>query len=239
MRLGVMQPYFFPYLGYFDLIASVDRWIVADTVQHMRHGWVTRNRVLHQASGWQYILVPVKKHALQTPIKDIEINATDWRTTVRRQLEHYRKRAPGYADAMALVERCLGRPEPHLSRLNTAILEEVCGFLGLPFQFSYLSEMNLQLGPVDGPADWALRISQAVGASAYVNPPGGVALYDPARFAAHGIRLEIRKMVDFRYDCGPYEFVPNLSIVDVLMWNDRARVRGYLDERKRATNAET
>jgi hypothetical protein len=239
MRLGVMQPYFFPYLGYFDLIASVDRWIVADTVQHMRHGWVTRNRVLQQASGWQYILVPVRKHTLQTPIMDIEISGTDWRTTVRRQLDHYRKRAPGYADTMALVERCLGRPETHLSRLNTAILEEVCGFLGLPFEFSYLSEMNLQLEPIAGPADWALRISQAVGASEYVNPPGGVALYDPAQFTAHGIRLEIRKMVDFKYDCGCYEFVPNLSIVDVLMWNDRASVRGYLDKRRQATGAKT
>ena len=97
-----MQPYFFPYLGYFDLIHTVDRWIVADTVQHMRHGWVARNRVLHQTSGWQYIVVPVKKHALQTPIQDIEICETDWRTTMRRQLDHYRKRAPGYAGTMAL-----------------------------------------------------------------------------------------------------------------------------------------
>ena len=61
MRLGIMQPYFFPYLGYFDLINSTDRWIVFDTVQYIRHGWINRNRILHPNEGWQYIIVPIMK----------------------------------------------------------------------------------------------------------------------------------------------------------------------------------
>ena len=73
MKLGIMQPYFFPYLGYFDLIHSVDKWVVFDTPQYIRHGWVNRNRILHPESDWQYIIVPLKKHPRNTPIKEIEI----------------------------------------------------------------------------------------------------------------------------------------------------------------------
>ena len=73
VRLGIMQPYFFPYLGYFDLINRTDRWIVFDTAQYIRHGWVNRNRILHSDSEWQYILVPLKKHSRKAAIKDIAV----------------------------------------------------------------------------------------------------------------------------------------------------------------------
>jgi len=236
MTLGAMQPYFFPYLGYFDLINSVDRWIVADTMQYMRHGWVNRNRVLHQASGWQYILVPVRKHPLQTAIRDVVIcEATDWRLRIRKQIDHYRTRAPFFRDVMELVDACLACREVSLSRLNVWALARVCEYLAIPFEPTFLAEMNLRLDPVEDPGDWAIRISQAVGARAYVNPPGGAALYDPARFAEVGIRLTIKPLVDFRYDCRPYDFIPSLSMVDVLMWNAPSRVKAYLDERRAAT----
>ena len=79
MKLGLMQPYFFPYLGYFDLIYSSDRWIVFDTVQYIRRGWINRNRILHPEEGWQYIIVPRKKHGTQTAIKDVEVStAPKW-----------------------------------------------------------------------------------------------------------------------------------------------------------------
>jgi hypothetical protein len=230
MKLGVMQPYFFPYLGYFDLINSVDRWIVADSVQYMRHGWVNRNRILRPGGGWQYIGVPLRKHALSTPIRDVLVcDDEDWRTTIRRRLDLYRKHAPFFRPTLEWVESALARREPGLSRLNTALLADACAALGIPFAWEYLSEMNLDLGPIEGPADWALRISQAVGASEYVNPPGGVELYDPAVFARHGIRLRLKPLVDFHYGCGPFAFEPHLSIVDVLMWSDPREVKRYLD----------
>ena len=73
MKLGIMQPYFFPYPGYFALIAQVDRWVVFDTPQYMRHGWVNRNRILHPGSGWQYIVAPLVKHRRSTSIRDIRL----------------------------------------------------------------------------------------------------------------------------------------------------------------------
>ena len=118
--------------------------------------------------------------------------------------------------------------ETSLSRLNVAILAQVCEHLGIPFHSRFFSEMQLPLGPIGGPGDWALRISEALGAAEYINPPGGVDLFDPRKFADCGVRLTIQKLIDFSYDCRGYEFVPHLSIIDVLMWNPRERIEEFL-----------
>jgi hypothetical protein len=235
VKLGIMQPYFFPYLGHFDLINRTDRWIVFDTAQYIRHGWVNRNRILHPASGWQYIAVPLEKHHRDTPIADIRVNgSTDWRSRILGQLQHYRKRAPHFDAVSNLVAECLAGEDVSLARLNVRALEGVCRYLSIRFNVSVFSEMKLELASVEAPGDWALRIAEALGADEYVNPPGGADLFDAARFERSGIRLTIQDDVDFRYACGDYEFVPGLSIVDVLMWNEREKVMDFLNGLKAA-----
>lgn len=235
MKLGIMQPYFFPYLGYFDLIHSVDRWVVFDTAQYIRHGWVNRNRILHPSRGWQYVIVPVKKHSRGTAIKDVEIaDARGWRERITGQLQHYRRRTPHFEAVISLLRESLDTPADALARLNVAILARVCAFLDIPFAPQYHSEMNLPLGRVERPGDWALRISEALGAREYVNPPGGMELFDPRKFAASGIRLRIQRPVEFTYGCDGYRFEPGLSILDVLLWNSREEVKQFLSERRRA-----
>jgi hypothetical protein len=233
MKLGIMQPYFFPYLGYFDLIYNSDRWIVFDTVQYIRHGWINRNRILHPKEGWQYIIVPRKKHGRQTAIKDVEISADPrWPLLILAQIGHYQRRAPYYEETYKLVKECLAVEESSLSRLNVAILEKVCLYLGMSFQYEYFSEMVLELGPVERPGDWALRIAESLDAKEYVNPPGGEAIFDASRFKAAGIKLNIRNLPHMEYKCRSYNFVPDLSIIDVLMWNPPEKVKGYLDEHR-------
>lgn len=235
MKLGIMQPYFLPYLGYFDLIQSVDQWVVFDTAQYIRHGWVNRNRILHPTSGWQYIIVPLKKHHRDTPISEIEVAQTgDWRARIEGQLQHYRRRAPHFEAVMTLVRDCLAVPETSLARLNVASLAKVCAFLDIPFTPHYHSEMKLALGHVDEAGDWALRIAEALGAREYINPPGGQELFDPTKFATSGIRLTFQRPIEFTYDCRGYQFEPSLSIIDVLMWNSPEQVRTFFAERRRA-----
>lgn len=233
MILGIMQPYFFPYLGYFDLINYSDRWIVFDTVQYINRGWMNRNRILHPKDDWQYITAPVKKHSRDTLIKNIEISEdSKWRQRILGQIQHYRKNAPYFRETYQLVEECLSAEARSFSRLNAAILEKVCFHLGIPFEYEYFSEMELKLEPVDGPGDWTLRISEVMGAEEYVNPPGGQAIYDSSKFEALGIKLTIRNLPPIEYTCRGYEFVPGLSIIDVLMWNPAEKVKDYLDEHK-------
>jgi WbqC-like protein family len=224
-----MQPYFFPYLGYFDLISYSDNWVVFDAAQYIRHGWVNRNRILHPKEGWQYVIVPLRKHGRNVLIKDVEINEErDWRGRIIGQLQHYKNKAPHFDRIIKLINECLSIGTPFLSPLNVAMLEKVCQYMGIPFKYSYFSEMNLELGTVKDPGDWALLIAKAIGAKEYVNPPGGRSIFDPSKFEKAGIKLTIRNLAPIEYECKGYEFVPGLSIIDVLMWNSPDKVRDYL-----------
>jgi len=234
MKLGIMQPYFFPYLGYFELVFRCDLWIIFDTAQYIRHGWVNRNRILHPTTGWQYIIVPLRKHSRESTIREIETAPiAEWRPRILGQLMHYRKTAPYFAATFALVEQALADSDTNLSRLNTRILGLVCAHLEIPWRNFTFSDMNLALGPVDGPGDWALRISEALGASAYLNPSGGEALFDRIAFNASGITLEIQPAFQFNYPSSHYQFEPRLSVIDALMWNHPEQIRAHFEARAR------
>jgi len=147
------------------------------------------------------------------------------------QLQNYKKTAPFFNEVVSLVEDCLDPRENSLSMLNVKCLESVCAYLEIPFQPMFFSELRLTLGPVEGPGDWALQLSEALGASEYINPPGGVQIYDRSKFESAGIKLTIQPPVDFVYECKGYQFEPNLSIIDVLMWNSPDTVRTYFRSR--------
>lgn len=230
MKLGIMQPYFFPYLGYFDLIRNTDRWVIFDTPQYIRHGWINRNRILHPTSGWQYVVAPLRRHSHLAAIKDIQTDETlPWRRRILGQLAHYR-RAPYFQETIAFVEDCLNHDEPRLARLNGHILERTCQHFGIAFRYDYLSDMALELGKVAAPGEWALRIAQLLGAREYINPPGGESLFDRNKFSAAGITLTIRHPPELRYKCRGYQYEPQLSVIDVMMWNHPQDIAAFLEE---------
>ena len=234
MILAGMQPYFFPYLGYFDLINRASHWIVFDTPQYIRHGWVNRNRILHPAGNWQYILAPIQGHSRETPIKDIlVIEGDSWKKRILGQIQHYRKRAGSRFTAVEqLVEDSLATDTCSLTEINVRALAKVCAFLDISFEPQLYSEMELRIGPVECSGDWALRIAEAMGADELVNPPGGEPLLDRPAFERLGIKLTITHMLPMLYDCPGYTFEPSLSIIDVLMWNDPGEVKRYLDAQR-------
>jgi hypothetical protein len=88
--------------------------------------------------------------------------------------------------------------------------------------------MSLDLGPIQEPGDWALQISRALDMKEYINAPGGDHLFNPRRFEKEGIKLSIQKYDSFHYDTDSYEYIPDLSIIDVLMWNSPPSVHAYL-----------
>ena len=225
MRLGIMQPYFFPYLGHFSLIASVDRWIVFDTSQYTSRSWMTRNRVLHPSKGWQYVSVPLANGS--TTIRTREATLLDGaaaRASILGKLSHYRRNAPHYGRATSLVEEAFAGGDASLVGLNVRALGAVCRALALPFDHAILSELSLDLPAGLGAGDWALEICSALGATSYVNPAGGRALFDPARFAARGIELLFAETAEFAYQPRGLPYEPGLSILDALMWVPPAEI---------------
>lgn len=232
MILGIMQPYFFPYLGYFDVINRADKWIVFDGVKYSHKSWVNRNRILHPKEGWQYISVPVHKSSENARICDVV--PVDMRLAEQRilgQLEHYRKRrAPFFREVVDLVKKTFATPNLNsISDLNVAGLKWVCDCIGIKFDYSIFTQLKLELPTINHPGQWALEIADALKADCYVNPPGGKEIFLAHEWTERGIRLEFTDLVKFHYATGDFNPIEHLSILDVLMWNEPVVIKRYLD----------
>lgn len=232
--LGIMQPYFFPYLGYFQLIASVERGVVFDTVQYTRKSWMNRNRILDGKGGWQYINVPVST-TLGTSIQATQV--IDHDAALKRilgQLEHYRYKAPFYQQVRELVNMTFASVQGSgIGDLNVSSLKVVCDYLGLPFDWTLCSAMDLQLPPIEHAGQWALEISSQLGARQYINAPGGREIFVASEWQEREIELLFLDLSTFVYPVAPYDFIGNLSILDVLMWNEPGAVLSYMREQTR------
>ncbi|KAB7675548.1 WbqC family protein [Plesiomonas shigelloides] len=220
MKLAIMQPYFFPYIGYFSLIMQSDEFIVFDTPQFMRKGWIERNRIGKLTGGSVYIKVPLNKAELSTKIKDMSIdNTIDWRGKMLAQLEIYKKRAPFYDDVFALVKEVLNTETSSIVHLNKTALEKVCNYLRIDRKFKVFSEMNLEIESPQAPDEWALNICKALDVKCYVNAAGGESFFDKSKYTNNNIELCFINQPIEKYKQFGHEFEPGLSIIDVMMFN--------------------
>lgn len=229
-RVAIMQPYFFPYLGYFSLIKHVDEFILFDTPQFIRHGWIERNRIQKQPDSWLYIKVPLQKHAQQTAIKDVIINNdTAWKQTILAQLDVYRK-APFYPQIKALVEKALDIQTDSIVELNKHSLKIVCEYLGINTPIQVFTKMNLTIEQPNAPDEWALNICKALGEDVeYWNPPGGRKFFDRGKYKQAGVGLKFQKINLIPYTQRRENFEVGLSILDVLMFNAPQDISKMLD----------
>lgn len=232
MKMAIMQPYFFPYLGYFSLAKHVDEFMFFDTAQFIRHGWIERNRILKQNEGWLYIKVALKKHPQATPIKDVEIdNAQRWRETLLAQLQTYKKIAPYYSEVEALIKELVTPEAKNISELNERCFKGVCQYLGIDTPITVYSKENLKIETANEPDEWALNICKAKGGvDEYWNPPGGKSFFDRNKYTQADISLKFHEIHLTEYDQKRALFEPGLSIIDVLMFNSPAEVNRMLDD---------
>lgn len=231
MKLGIMQPYFFPYVGYFQLIDQVDKWVVFDVVNYKRRSWMNRNRILHPDKEWQYINYPTQKAPFGAKIKDIQGKDHDKaRAKIVAQLNFYRKKAPYTDNVVDVVNDVFSRCASHsLVDVCVSSLTVVCERLDIEFSFSVLSQLDLQLPTISHPGQWALEISKALNAADYINPIGGREIFNEREFRQSDIRLSFSDPADVVYDVSPFQFVPNLSILDVMCWLTPHQIRDRMD----------
>ena len=220
MKLAIMQPYFVPYLGYFALIKHTDQWVVFDTPQFIRHGWIERNRILKPTEGWQYIKIPLIKFRRETPINKVRINRNeDYKRRILAQIKHYEKRAPYYNETIDLIRNLLSFNTDSLVELNIKALEYICEYLDIPLYYTKFSDFNEEIPPINNPDEWALEISKFLKAKEYYNLPGGEKFFDKSKFVEAGIKLKFFTISESLYDQKRNHFEPNLSIIDVIMFN--------------------
>jgi len=225
MKLAIMQPYFFPYIGYFQLIAAADRFVLYDNVKYTKKGWINRNRYLLDGRDVVFS-VPLEADSDFREIRERRVaEGFDRRGLLERILQAYRK-APFFEPAFAVFEKAVTNPDRNLFGFVRQSLAEVCAYLGVTTPIVPSSEI---------PIDHSLRGEEKVvaicrqqGASVYVNAIGGLELYRSAAFSAHGIELRFLKSRAIEYPQLGAAFVPWLSILDVLMFNSPETIRGFL-----------
>lgn len=228
-----MQPYFLPYIGYWQLIANTEKFIFFDVVQYNKRSWMNRNRILHpdKFDDFQYITVPIKKHERGSLISDVEISyEEDWVSEIFGKLTLYRKlNAPYYSEVSELLFRIL---KPRYSRFLDLVVHEtleICNFLGLKLNYQLASEISFDREIIAGPGDWALSVCKSLGASSYINPYGGYEIFDEKKYFENDVKIQFLKS-----NLSPYkqswrkEFIPGLSIIDLLMFLSKEEIRDYL-----------
>lgn len=220
-----MQPYFFPYIGYFQLIAAVDRFVVHDRVKYTKKGWINRNRILQQGVA-HWLSLPLKAAPDALDIGDRELAADfDARRLVDQIAGAYRP-APHFRRAMPVIEACLRDDERRLFPFLLAALRRVCDYLSIRTPLIPASEVAIDPGL--RAQSRVIAICAGLGADAYLNPIGGTSLYSAAEFGAAGIELGFLESVPVPYPQFGGDFVPSLSIVDVMMFNPVERIADML-----------
>ena len=229
-RMACMQPYFFPYIGYWQLINSVDCFVLFDEAQYMKQGWVNRNRILKPNGGWQHIIVPLKKHAMTESIKNVEVCPDkNWKELIVRQLAHYKKKARYFDETIEIINEILfENNEKNISSINYTAIKKLCKYLDIKTRIIFSSEQNFDYSNVNETGDWALRHSEQLGASELINPIAGAALFDLEKFASSNIKLSFLRSLDVVYPQLDV-FEPSLSIIDVLMFNGIEGTKGFLE----------
>ena len=231
MKLAIMQPYFFPYPGYFSLIKNADKWIFNDEVQMIHKGWVERNRILKQNGGWHYIRMPLVKHKYTTLIKDVRVRThEDWQRKILAQLGHYRKSAPHYYQVISFLNEVFKKKFDCLTHQNAYLLQMTCAYIGFEMKYEVLSEMDIDFRYIKAPDDWSLNICKALGYDHYLNPILGKSFYDRNKYEKNEIQLDFLRFNEPPYKQFNDEFISGLSIIDIMMFNTPDEINTMLDD---------
>jgi hypothetical protein len=216
MKLGIMQPYLLPYIGYFQLIAAVDVFVVYDNIQYTKKGWINRNRLLQDGTDLMFS-VPLKKGSDYLEVRERSLAETFDRRKLLNQFRENYRRAPFFASTWPLLEQIIGHADDNLFRYIHNSIVQLCAHLSLETQVRISSDINID-HTLRG-QDKVIAINQALCASVYRNAIGGLDLYSREAFRDQGIEVQFIKSRPLEYAQFGKPFVPWLSIVDVLMFN--------------------
>ena len=218
MKLAIMQPYFFPYLGYFSLIDSVDTFVVYDDVNFIRRGWVNRNNFLGKQGVYRYTL-PVKKASQNEKISNLSIS--EFQSQKKRfltSMEHSYKKAPYYERVSALLNLIYSTNDDNLSNFLTRSLQHIIDYLGISATLLRSSELDIAKNTVSQAR--IIEMCKELQASTYINAQGGAELYDSTSFSSENINLEFIYFEGSEYkQHTENSFLSNLSVIDGMMFN--------------------
>ncbi len=228
MKLGIMQPYYFPYIGYWQLINSVDKYVIYDDVNFIKGGWINRNRILMNGNA-KLINLKMNGASPNKLINEVEA-AYDivYNKKLLNTIESCYKKAPCFNDAFPIIENIITYVENNLGRYLEYSIKKICKYLSINTELitsSILDKNNNLKGQ-----EKVIEICEKLGAAEYYNAIGGQDLYSYNDFLEKGIKLSFLKTDTIEYKQFNNKFVPNLSIIDVIMFNSKDEVKDMLNK---------
>ncbi len=225
--IAMMQPYLFPYLGYFQLIAAADVFVLRDDLQYVRSGWVNRNRILSDGES-KLMTFPLKKDRFELPVNQRELCDTfgDHIDRLIGEIVECYQKAPCFAQVMPMIERLIRFPQSNIALYAEHMIREICAYLRIFTPIMRGSDLHLDT-TLDR-QERVMRIAKTFSATTFVNPEGGSVSYDRELFAENGMKLHFFRMDSVVYRQFKQPFVANLSIIDVLMFNRVEHVQQML-----------
>jgi hypothetical protein len=228
MKLAVMQPYIFPYIGYFQLINAVDEFVIYDNIEFTKKGWINRNRILVNGRD-AYITLPLKKDSDYLDVRErslAEVWVTERSKLLNRITESYRK-SPHFDVVYPVIEKSLLFDDFNLFNFIFNSIKLVTEYLGI--QTMFVISSSIVMDHSLKAETKVITICKSREAHTYVNPIGGALLYSKENFKQEGIDLLFHKSKDIVYKQFNNEFVPWLSIIDVMMFNSRDEISELLN----------
>jgi len=230
VKLAIMQPYFFPYIGYWQLIAAVDRFVIYDDVNYIKSGWINRNRILINGDP-TYMTVPLNQSSRNKKICDLSLlSSLIWRKKLVKMVGNTYRRTPCFSEVFPVIEKIILYEANNLSDYLTHQIQELSAFMGIQakiIQTSRCYDNSKLVGQ-----DRILDICIQEGATIYINPQGGVDLYDRDSFIRNEIDLKFLMSFSVEYKQFGLGHVPWLSIIDVLMFNTKSQIHAMLNQYK-------
>lgn len=221
LKIGIMQPYFLPYIGYFQLIASVDKFVIYDNIKYTKKGWINRNRILVNG-GERYVSIPLKHASDSLDIRDRQLSSSFSRMDLLNQVRGAYSKAPYFKETFGKLEEIMSFEGENLFDFIHNSLEVMCDYLGIKVKILVSSIIETKANLMG--LDRVLSLCKDCGADIYINPIGGRSLYDPFVFQSNGIELKFLQPRLWEYSQFNNQFISSLSIIDVLMFNSRESV---------------
>ena len=227
MKIGIMQPYIFPYIGYFQLINAVDKFILYDDVNFINKGWINRNRMLNNGKD-SLFSIPLKEASQNKLINEIEVNwDSAWKSKFLKTLEQCYKKTPFYQETLLIIQQTLNVDNEPISKIVEHNLRLICKYLDIKTEI--VSSSAIYQNSHLKAQERILAICLQEKATQYINPIGGLELYDKDFFEAQNIQLNFIKSKLIQYPQFKNEFVPWLSMIDVLMFNSKEEIISFIN----------
>lgn len=225
MKIAIMQPYFFPYIGYYQLVNASDKFIFYDDVNFIKNGWINRNRILVNNSP-NYITIQLKG---ASPFKLInQIEFTDNRLKIGKTIQMAYKKAPYFEQVWPVVNEVLNYQSDKIRDIAIKSITEVFKYLGVSKEFELSSEEYSNTKQQER-AERLITICKENRAQTYYNSQGGVKMYSKDYFKQNGLDLYFIIPETIIYKQFTEQFSPNLSIIDVMMFNEPEEINRMLN----------